>query len=159
MCSAQAHVCFTPNSDRESGHQLAVSEASAWGGVPHHTGVDAEVVHLSAEGVADFAALHSRTADEKAVVCAFDLLVAGDDIRSEPLIERKKGYGGCFVGRTVEFNTSNTPKATAARCSRLSASSVLKASSQRSLMRPTSRDHPGVVENQESESASSYPRR
>ena len=52
--------------------------------------IDAEVVHLSADGVADFAALHSRTADEKAVACAFDLLVAGDDIRRQPLIERKK---------------------------------------------------------------------
>jgi bifunctional non-homologous end joining protein LigD len=51
--------------------------------------IDAEVVHLSAEGVADFDALHSRTADEKAVALAFDLLVAGDDIRRKPLIERK----------------------------------------------------------------------
>jgi bifunctional non-homologous end joining protein LigD len=52
--------------------------------------IDAEVVHLSAGGVADFDALHSRTVDEKAVACAFDLLVAGDDIRRQPLIERKK---------------------------------------------------------------------
>jgi bifunctional non-homologous end joining protein LigD len=51
--------------------------------------IDAEVVHLSAKGVADFAALHSRTVDEKAVACAFDL-VAGDDIRRQPLSERKK---------------------------------------------------------------------
>jgi len=29
--------------------------------------IDAEVVHLSADGVPDFDALHSRTADEKAV--------------------------------------------------------------------------------------------
>jgi len=52
--------------------------------------VDAEVVHLSADGVADFDALHSRTADENAVALAFDLLLAGDDIRRQPLIERKK---------------------------------------------------------------------
>src|SRR5262245_37335057 len=52
--------------------------------------IDAEVVHLSAEGVADFDALHSRTADENAVALAFDLLLAGDDIRRQPLIERKK---------------------------------------------------------------------
>ena len=51
--------------------------------------IDAEVVHLSAEGVADFDALHSHTADEKAVACAFDLLIAGDDIRRRPLFERK----------------------------------------------------------------------
>ena len=36
--------------------------------------IDAEVVHLSAQGVADFDALHSRTADEKAVGCAFGRL-------------------------------------------------------------------------------------
>ena len=51
--------------------------------------IDAEVVHLSADGVSDFDALHSRTADEKAVACAFDLLVSGGDIRRRPLIERK----------------------------------------------------------------------
>jgi bifunctional non-homologous end joining protein LigD len=52
--------------------------------------IDAEVVHLSAKGVADFDVLHSRTVDDKAVACAFDLLVAGDDIRRQPLSERKK---------------------------------------------------------------------
>jgi ATP-dependent DNA ligase len=52
--------------------------------------IDAEVVHLSAKGVADFDALHSRTADENAVARAFDLLVAGDDIRRQPLVKRKK---------------------------------------------------------------------
>jgi ATP-dependent DNA ligase len=52
--------------------------------------IDAEVVHLSADGVADFDALHSRAADEDAVALAFDLLRAGDDLRRQPLIERKK---------------------------------------------------------------------
>ena len=51
--------------------------------------IDAEVVHLLAKGVADFDALHSRATDEKAVACAFDLLIAGDDIRRRPLFERK----------------------------------------------------------------------
>jgi bifunctional non-homologous end joining protein LigD len=51
--------------------------------------IDAEVVHLSADGVSDFDALHSRTADEKAVALAFDLLLSGEDIRGQPLIERK----------------------------------------------------------------------
>jgi len=51
--------------------------------------IDAEVVHLSADGVPDFDALHSRTADDKAVALAFDLLLSGDDIRRQPLIERK----------------------------------------------------------------------
>ena len=51
--------------------------------------IDAEVVCLDAEGVANFDALHSRTADEKAMALAFDLLVSGDDIRRRPLFERK----------------------------------------------------------------------
>ena len=52
--------------------------------------IDAEVVHLTADGVADFDALHSRTTDENAVALAFDLLLAGDDLRRQPLLERKK---------------------------------------------------------------------
>ena len=52
--------------------------------------IDAEVVHLSADGIPDFDALHSRKVDEKAVALAFDLLFSGDDIRRRPLIERKK---------------------------------------------------------------------
>ena len=51
--------------------------------------IDSEVVCLDAKGAADFDALHSRTADEKAVALAFDLLFSGDDIRRQPLIERK----------------------------------------------------------------------
>jgi bifunctional non-homologous end joining protein LigD len=51
--------------------------------------IDAEVVHLSADGFSDFDALHSRIADEKAVALAFDLLLSGEDIRQQPLIERK----------------------------------------------------------------------
>jgi len=37
--------------------------------------IDAEVVHLAANGAADFDALHSHTVDNKAVACAFDLQV------------------------------------------------------------------------------------
>ena len=51
--------------------------------------IDAEVVCPSDEGVADFDLLHSRIADERAVALAFDLLLSGDDIRRQPLIERK----------------------------------------------------------------------
>src|SRR5215470_1812271 len=51
--------------------------------------IDAEVVHLSADGVSYFDLLHSRVADEKAVALAFDLLLAGEDIRRQPLVERK----------------------------------------------------------------------
>jgi bifunctional non-homologous end joining protein LigD len=52
--------------------------------------IDAEVVCLNGKGVPDFDALHSRTADDRAVALVFDLLVSGDDIRRQPLIERKK---------------------------------------------------------------------
>jgi bifunctional non-homologous end joining protein LigD len=34
--------------------------------------------------------LHSLTSDDEAVACAFDLLRSGDDIRRQPLIERKR---------------------------------------------------------------------
>ena len=43
----------------------------------------------SRHGAADFDALHSGTVDDKAVALAFDLLLAGDDLRRRPLIERK----------------------------------------------------------------------
>jgi bifunctional non-homologous end joining protein LigD len=52
--------------------------------------IDAEVVCLDAEGVANFDALHSRIMDQAAVACAFDLLmIDGDDLRRKPLSERK----------------------------------------------------------------------
>jgi bifunctional non-homologous end joining protein LigD len=51
--------------------------------------IDAEVVHLD-NGVPNFDAFHRRTDDEDAVALAFDLLLSGDDIRRQPLIERKK---------------------------------------------------------------------
>src|SRR5262249_2622436 len=51
--------------------------------------IDAEVVCLDDKGVPCFDTLHSRTADDKAVAMAFDLLLSGVDIRRQPLIERK----------------------------------------------------------------------
>jgi bifunctional non-homologous end joining protein LigD len=52
--------------------------------------IDAEVVWLDADGVAQFDALHSRVMDQAAVACAFDLLmIDGDDLRRKPLSERK----------------------------------------------------------------------
>jgi bifunctional non-homologous end joining protein LigD len=52
--------------------------------------LDAEVVCLTRDGVPDFDALHGRVEDHRAVALAFDLLLAGEDIRRQPLIERKK---------------------------------------------------------------------
>jgi bifunctional non-homologous end joining protein LigD len=61
--------------------------------------IDAEVVCLTGEGLPDFEALHSRTADRLAVACAFDLLMLnGDDLRRRPQhIEphRAKRGAGC----------------------------------------------------------------
>jgi bifunctional non-homologous end joining protein LigD len=52
--------------------------------------IDAEVVCLDADGVAQFEDLHSRTSDRRAIACAFDLLMLdGDDLRGKPLAERK----------------------------------------------------------------------
>jgi bifunctional non-homologous end joining protein LigD len=52
--------------------------------------IDAEVVWLDGEGVAQFDALHSRVMDHAAIACAFDLLMLdGDDLRRRPLSERK----------------------------------------------------------------------
>jgi ATP-dependent DNA ligase len=52
--------------------------------------IDAEVVWLDADGVAQFDALHSRVMDHAAVACAFDLLmIDGDDLRRKPFTDRK----------------------------------------------------------------------
>jgi bifunctional non-homologous end joining protein LigD len=52
--------------------------------------LDAEVVWIGSDGVADFEALHSRANDKSAVALAFDLmLLDGEDFRQEPYSERK----------------------------------------------------------------------
>jgi bifunctional non-homologous end joining protein LigD len=52
--------------------------------------IDAEVVCLDANGIADFDALHSRAMDHTAVACTLDLLMLNDDdLRRKPLVERK----------------------------------------------------------------------
>jgi ATP-dependent DNA ligase len=52
--------------------------------------LDAEVVWLDSDGMAQFDALHSRVNDERASTCAFDLLMLNnDDLRRKPYVERK----------------------------------------------------------------------
>jgi bifunctional non-homologous end joining protein LigD len=52
--------------------------------------LDAEVVWLDSDGVAQFDALHSRVNDAAATALAFDILMQnGDDIRRQPFAERK----------------------------------------------------------------------
>ena len=52
--------------------------------------IDAEVVCVRPDGVADFDMLHSRLSDHNAIACAFDLLMLNDDdLRRKPFAERK----------------------------------------------------------------------
>jgi bifunctional non-homologous end joining protein LigD len=52
--------------------------------------LDAEVVWLDPNGVADFEALHSRSNDGRATALAFDLLMlGGEDMRRKLYVERK----------------------------------------------------------------------
>jgi bifunctional non-homologous end joining protein LigD len=52
--------------------------------------LDAEVVWLDSDGVAQFDALHSRVNDGAATALAFDLLMHnGEDVRRRPFAERK----------------------------------------------------------------------
>jgi bifunctional non-homologous end joining protein LigD len=52
--------------------------------------LDAEVVWLDSDGVAQFDALHSRVNDAAATALAFDILMHnGDDVRRRPFAERK----------------------------------------------------------------------
>jgi bifunctional non-homologous end joining protein LigD len=52
--------------------------------------LDAEVVWLDSDGMAQFDALHSRVNDGRASACAFDLLMFNDDdLRRKPYVERK----------------------------------------------------------------------
>ena len=52
--------------------------------------IDAEVVCLDNKGVGNFDMLRGRNADDFAVACAFDpLMVNGNDLRRQPLRERK----------------------------------------------------------------------
>jgi len=79
---------FTMNgNDWTKRYPLIVEEAARIKGAAV---LDAEVVCLSPEGVADFDRLHSRVADDCAIALGFDLLMLnGDDLRRRPLVERK----------------------------------------------------------------------
>ena len=102
--------------------------------------LDAEVVCLDDKGVSQFDTLHSRTADQLAVACAFDLLMRdGDDLRRRPLLERTALGKLLIRSRMAAFSMWNTPRATATRCLRPSAIWGLRALSQRSSMRPIAR--------------------
>jgi bifunctional non-homologous end joining protein LigD len=67
--------------------------------------IDAEVVWLSNDGVADFDALHSRVNDHRANACAFDLLMLnGDDLWHKPYVERKSALRKLLRhGRGIQY--------------------------------------------------------
>ena len=79
---------YTMNgADWSNRHPRVVEEAARIKGTAI---LDAEVAYLDSGGVTDFDALHSRTMDQVAVACAFDLMMLdGDDLRRKPLVERK----------------------------------------------------------------------
>jgi ATP dependent DNA ligase domain len=96
--------------------------------------LDAEVVWIGTDGVADFDALHSRVNDQSAVALACDLMsLDGEDFRKEPFSERfeknrfrneRRCYAKFSGAHGAAFSTSNKPKVTAAKCSRQSAGSA-----------------------------------
>jgi hypothetical protein len=104
--------------------------------------VDAEVVWLDSDGVAQFDALHSRVNDGAATAFAFDILMHnGDDVRKKPMPSAKLFCAKCFSAPVAGFNISSTPKAMASKCSKPFASLALRVSSQRSSTRRISQGH------------------
>jgi hypothetical protein len=94
--------------------------------------LDAEVVWLDSDGMAQFDALHSRVNDEAAVACAFDLLIFDGDISDPgPLPSARQRYARHPGGHAEVFSTWSTPRATAGKCFKRFVSLVLKESSQR----------------------------
>jgi ATP-dependent DNA ligase len=60
--------------------------------------IDGEAVILGVDGVSDFNALHSGKLDDEVQLCAFDILVEGDDdVRELPLHLRKANLEGARV--------------------------------------------------------------
>jgi bifunctional non-homologous end joining protein LigD len=51
--------------------------------------IDGEAVVLGVDGISDFDGLHSGKYNEEVQLCAFDILVDGDDLRKLPLSMRK----------------------------------------------------------------------
>jgi bifunctional non-homologous end joining protein LigD len=86
---------YTMNGSNWDRYPLIIEEAVRIKGAAI---LDAEVVCLDDKGVPQFDTLHSRTADQQAVACAFDLLVRDDDdIRRRPLIERKAALSKLLI--------------------------------------------------------------
>lgn len=62
--------------------------------------IDGEICVLDVQGISDFNALHSGRHNEEAQLYAFDLVAAdGDDLREQPLHERKRRLAGLLRRR------------------------------------------------------------
>ena len=93
--------------------------------------LDAEVVCLDAEGVAQFDTLHTRCADNLAVACAFDLLMLnGDDLRGKPLMRTPSSRFGFQSGAT---RLTSSRKARSSSTSASWTASALRSAGGRSL--------------------------
>src|SRR5262249_21647411 len=102
--------------------------------------IDAEVVWIGSNGVADFDALHSRVDDKSTVALAFDLLALnGEDLRRKPFSERKSALRKILKRTRCAFNMSSIPRATARKCSKPFANLNLRALFPRNWLRRIAR--------------------
>ena len=101
--------------------------------------IDGELAACDDRGVPDFRALHFRDIeDDQLCVWAFDILhLDGNDLRPLPLVERKHLLGKLVYKTGVDWLRLSEPFNDGAKLLRRPSAWVLKASYQRSAMRPT----------------------
>ena len=79
---------YTMNGADWSKRYTLIVESAAW--IDGAAIIDAEVVWIGSNGVADFDPLHSRVDDKSTVALAFDLLALnGEDLRRKPFFRTK----------------------------------------------------------------------
>ena len=75
---------------RDAGAALPVESAVLYG----------EAIVLRPDNTSDFEALRSRQGQGEAILVAYDIMeVDGQDVRPEPLEERRRGYRSCIPER------------------------------------------------------------
>jgi ATP-dependent DNA ligase len=111
-----------------------------------HAVIDAECCCDGDDGVTDFERLMARVCDTSAYAYAFDLLALdGDDMRRQPLSDRKAALASCCARQSPASATASTSPAMAWKYSSTPASSAWKASCRSASMRRTAaaRSRPG----------------